>query len=168
MPARLSRRDFLKCSVVAGIGVYIAQPGSAALAALFERERLRPVPWDARSGHIRYHTDATAKVSGEKVFSFDMRARDLPGWPDTQSHAMLLRVTRADHAYAGFDLSVLGEGLRPDRIVTAADLQRDGVEEGHYRFLCTGDIESFKLLGTRFLQLPLEKVEHVDLETAVV
>ncbi|MDI9237312.1 molybdopterin-dependent oxidoreductase [Lysobacter sp. LF1] len=127
MPARLSRRDFLKCSVVAGIGVYIAQPGSAALAALFERERLRPMPWDAHTGHIRYRTDATAKVTGEKVFSFDMRARDLPGWPDTQAHAMLLRVTRADHAYAGFDLSVLGEGLRPDRVVTAADLQRDGV-----------------------------------------
>ena len=128
MPApRLSRRDFLKCSVVAGIGVYIAAPGSAALAALFERERLRPLPWDARSGTIRYRTDATAKVTGEKVFSFDMRGRDLPGWPDAQSHAMLLRTTRADSVYAGFDLSLLGDSLRPDRIVTAADLQRDGV-----------------------------------------
>lgn len=127
MPARLSRRDFLKCSVVAGIGVYIAAPGSAALAALFERERLRPLPWNPQTGHIRYRTDATAKVTGEKVFSFDMRGRDLPGWPDTQSHAMLLRVTRADHVYAGFDLSMLGDALRPDRVVTAADLQRDGV-----------------------------------------
>lgn len=127
MPARLSRRDFLKCSVVAGIGVYIAAPGSAALAALFERERLRPLPWNPRTGRIRYRTDATAKVTGEKVFSFDMRGRDLPGWPDTQSHAMLLRVTRADHAYTGFDLSMLGDALRPDRVVTATDLQRDGV-----------------------------------------
>ncbi|WP_342315960.1 molybdopterin cofactor-binding domain-containing protein [Lysobacter sp. FW306-1B-D06B] len=128
MPApRLSRRDFLKSSVIAGIGVYIAAPGSAALAALFERERLRPLPWDARNGTIRYRTDATAKVTGEKVFSFDMRGRDLPGWPDTQSHAMLLRATRADRVYAGVDLSVLGDALKPDRIVTAADLQRDGV-----------------------------------------
>ena len=49
MTASLTRRDFLKCSVVAGISVYIAAPGSAALAALFEEERLRPLPWDA--GH---------------------------------------------------------------------------------------------------------------------
>jgi CO/xanthine dehydrogenase Mo-binding subunit len=75
---------------------------------------------------MRYRTDATAKVSGEKIFSIDMRARDLPGWPDAQAHAMLLRVKRADRAYAGFDLSVLSE-LQPDRIVTAADLARDRV-----------------------------------------
>ena len=31
---------------------------------------------------IRYRTDATAKVTGEKIFSYDMRGRDLPGWPD--------------------------------------------------------------------------------------
>ncbi|MFC3550982.1 xanthine dehydrogenase family protein molybdopterin-binding subunit [Lysobacter cavernae] len=128
MPARLSRRDFLKCSVVAGISVYIATPGNAALAALFEKERLRPLPWDAKTGKIRYRTDATAKVTGEKLFSFDMRARDLPGWPQQQSHAMLLRTTKADQAYAGFDLSILGDGLQPDRIVTAADLQRDAVQ----------------------------------------
>lgn len=128
MPARLSRRDFLKCSVVAGISVYIAAPGSAALAALFENERSRPLPWDATTGRIRYRTDAAAKVTGEKVFSFDMRGRDLPGWPDMQAHAMLLRVTQANHVFAGFDLSILGSALKPDRIVTAADLQRDGVQ----------------------------------------
>jgi CO/xanthine dehydrogenase Mo-binding subunit len=122
-----SRRDFLKSSVVAGITVYVAAPGSHALAALLEKERLRPLPWDAKSGRIRYRTDATAKVTGEKIFSFDMRARDLPGWPRDQAHAMLLRVTHADRAYAGFDLSRLGSELKPDRIVTAADLRRDGV-----------------------------------------
>ncbi|WP_242111336.1 xanthine dehydrogenase family protein molybdopterin-binding subunit [Luteimonas aquatica] len=127
MTASLNRRAFLKCSVIAGIAVYVAEPGSAALAALFERERQRPLPWDARSGRIRYRNDATAKVTGEKVFAFDMRARDLPGWPERQAHAMLLRVTRADRAYAGFDLAALGAELRPDRVVTAADLQRDGV-----------------------------------------
>ena len=127
MPARLSRRDFLKCSVVAGISVYIVAPGSAALAARFEKERLRPVPWDAKTGRIRYRVDATAKVTGEKVFSFDMRARDLPGWPKEQAHGMLLRVTQADRIYAGFDLSQLGTELKPDRVVTAADLQRDRI-----------------------------------------
>jgi glutamate racemase len=35
--------------------------------------------------------------------------------------------------------------------------------EGAYHFLCTGDAETFRALGTRFLQLPLGRVEHVDL-----
>jgi glutamate racemase len=39
--------------------------------------------------------------------------------------------------------------------------------EGSYRFLCTGDTETFRALGTRFLQLPLGTVEHVDLRTEV-
>jgi len=38
---------------------------------------------------------------------------------------------------------------------------RDG--EGDYRFLCTGDVEAFEQLGTRFLQMPLGEVEHVQL-----
>ncbi|MEI2456306.1 xanthine dehydrogenase family protein molybdopterin-binding subunit [Lysobacter firmicutimachus] len=127
MPARLSRRDFLKSSLVAGIAVYVAAPGSDVLAALFERERLRPPPWDPARGRLRYRTDATAKVAGEKLFSYDIRSRDLPGWPAQQAHAMLLRATRADRVYQGFDLSALEAGLQPDRVVAAADLTRDGV-----------------------------------------
>jgi glutamate racemase len=36
--------------------------------------------------------------------------------------------------------------------------------EGDYRFLCTGDTEAFKQPGTRFLQMPLGEVEHIDLQ----
>jgi len=35
--------------------------------------------------------------------------------------------------------------------------------EGDYRFLCTGDPEAFRALGTRFLQMPLGDVAHVEL-----
>ena len=35
--------------------------------------------------------------------------------------------------------------------------------EGTYRFLCTGDVDSFRELGTRFLQMPLGEVERVEL-----
>jgi glutamate racemase len=35
--------------------------------------------------------------------------------------------------------------------------------EGEYRFLCTGDVDAFRELGTRFLQMPLGGVEHVEL-----
>jgi len=37
---------------------------------------------------------------------------------------------------------------------------RDG--EGDYSFLCTGDVDSFCDLGTRFLQMPLGDVGPVD------
>ncbi len=35
--------------------------------------------------------------------------------------------------------------------------------EGEYRFLCTGDVDGFRELGTRFLQMPLGDVQHVEL-----
>ncbi len=37
--------------------------------------------------------------------------------------------------------------------------------EGDYRFLCTGDTEAFRELGTRFLQMPLGEVERIDLRS---
>jgi glutamate racemase len=33
---------------------------------------------------------------------------------------------------------------------------------GTYRFICSGDPVEFRRVGTRFLQLPMERVEHVD------
>jgi len=42
---------------------------------------------------------------------------------------------------------------------------RDG--EGDYRFLCTGEVESFRDLGTRFLQMPLGDVDPVVVPTAI-
>ncbi len=35
--------------------------------------------------------------------------------------------------------------------------------EGEYRFLCTGDVDAFRELGTRFLQMPLGEVERIEL-----
>jgi glutamate racemase len=40
---------------------------------------------------------------------------------------------------------------------------RKGAVEGQYSFLCTGDTDAFRALGTRFLQLPLGEVEPVRL-----
>ena len=50
----------------------------------------------------------------------------------------------------------------------AETLARKGIEnspdrEGAYRFLTTGDVETFRTLGQRFLQLPLGAVEHVTI-----
>jgi glutamate racemase len=50
----------------------------------------------------------------------------------------------------------------------AETLARKGIEaergrEGDYRFLTTGNTELFRRLGERFLQLPLDGVEHVKI-----
>ena len=39
--------------------------------------------------------------------------------------------------------------------------------EGAYSFLCTGDATSFAEVGTRFLQLPMGTVDHVELPTGL-
>lgn len=52
------------------------------------------------------------------------------------------------------------------RTLEARGLSVAGRREGDYRFLCTGDVESFRELGTRFLQMPLGSVERVDVAAA--
>lgn len=64
-----------------------------------------------------------------------------------------VRLVTAGHAIAATVQRVLSEG----------GLGARGEEEGSYRFLCTEDPESFRELGTRFLQMPLGEVELADL-----
>jgi glutamate racemase len=50
----------------------------------------------------------------------------------------------------------------------AETLSRKGIEnagdrEGSYRFATTGDTEQFRVMGARFLQLPIGEVEHIPL-----
>jgi CO/xanthine dehydrogenase Mo-binding subunit len=127
IPFRPSRRQVLRASVIGGIAVYLAPLGSGAFASLVEQQLLTRPDWNSRDGALKYRIDATSKVTGEKVFARDIRARDMPHWPQQQSHALVLRATSADRSYAGFDLAVLRTDLPPDRVVTAADLLRDGL-----------------------------------------
>ena len=63
-----------------------------------------------------------------------------------------VRLVTAGHAIAA----------TAQRILEPAGLRAADGGEGDYRFLCTGDVESFRELGTRFLQMPLGEVEHVE------
>jgi glutamate racemase len=64
-----------------------------------------------------------------------------------------VRLVTAGHAVAA----------RVQRTLEARGLESPNEGEGTYRFLCTGDVESFRELGTRFLQMPLGDVEHVEI-----
>jgi len=50
-----------------------------------------------------------------------------------------------------------------EHALSTRSLRNPRAGEGQYRFLCTGDTELFGELGTRFLQMPLGPVEHVEL-----
>jgi glutamate racemase len=63
-----------------------------------------------------------------------------------------VRLVTAGHALAA----------AAQRLLESAGLEAHTDAEGEYRFLCTGDVASFRELGTRFLQMPLGEVEHVD------
>jgi glutamate racemase len=52
------------------------------------------------------------------------------------------------------------------RTLEGAGLARAADGEGEYRFLCSGEVDSFCDLGTRFLQMPLGDVEQVDIPVA--
>jgi glutamate racemase len=65
----------------------------------------------------------------------------------------------------GVTLVTSGAGVARsvERALASRDLLNPSTDEGSYRFFCTGDVESFHALGTRFLQMPLGEVVHVEL-----
>jgi glutamate racemase len=69
----------------------------------------------------------------------------------------------------GVTLVTSGTGVARsvERALASRGLLNPQVGEGSYRFLCTGEVESFRALGTRFLQMPLGEVAHVELGAGV-
>jgi glutamate racemase len=53
--------------------------------------------------------------------------------------------------------------LQVEHVLGSRGLATSNTGEGDYRFLCTGDVDAFRALGTRFLQMPLGEVEQVEL-----
>jgi glutamate racemase len=52
---------------------------------------------------------------------------------------------------------------RVEHALALRDLASTQVAEGRYSFLCTGDARAFAEIGSRFLQLPMGAVDHVEL-----
>ena len=53
-----------------------------------------------------------------------------------------------------------------ERALVGRGLARAQDRRGEYRFLCSADPASFRAVGTRFLQLPMGEVRHVDVAPA--
>jgi glutamate racemase len=72
----------------------------------------------------------------------------------------------------GRDITLVTSGAaaaaRVERALAVRGLESRRTGEGDYRFLCTGDVEAFRSLGTRFLQMPLGDVTHVEVAAAWV
>jgi glutamate racemase len=65
----------------------------------------------------------------------------------------------------GVSLVSSGTGVArsAERALAARELLNPRADEGDYQFLCTGPVESFRALGTRFLQMPLGDVAQLEL-----
>jgi glutamate racemase len=77
---------------------------------------------------------------------------------------MLQRTLGPDVRLISSGAAVAGE---VQRVLEERGLGTSREDEGDYRFLCTGDVGDFRELGTRFLQMPLESVEQVDLRSGL-
>ncbi|MBA2506113.1 MAG: glutamate racemase [Thermoleophilaceae bacterium] len=68
----------------------------------------------------------------------------------------------------GVEVITSGQAIADEvgEALAEAGIEREERRRGEYRFMCSGDAESFRAVGTRFLQLPLGEVRHVEVEAA--
>jgi len=173
--------------------VAVIQPEAEIAGALTQSGSVGVLatPATVRSGaYLRALSDQHRALTVTEVEAPDLAAVIQRGFPFSESVVEMVRSYCAPLKRAEVDTVILGcthyplvapmlqRTLGRDvRLVTAghaiaataqraleeAGLSRAGREEGTYRFLCTGDADSFRDLGTRFLQMPLGDVESVDL-----
>ena len=67
----------------------------------------------------------------------------------------------------GVAIAESGQAIADDveEALRARGLEADPERRGEYRFVCSGDPDEFKRLGTRFLQMPLGEVRRIDVAT---
>ena len=138
----------------------------------------------AADPHVVLHSVACPELAGviESGFPFDEALV-----ASVRAHCAPLRAAEVDTVILGcthFPLiapmlqRMLGRGVTlvtsgfavtrsVERALAARDLLNPREGEGSYRFRCTGGARAFAALGTRFLQMPLGEVDHVELAPGV-
>jgi glutamate racemase len=83
------------------------------------------------------------------------------------THYPLVRPVLQRALGRGVSIVSSGEAIASevDSRLREAGVGEDEDRRGQYRFLATGEPEEFRRLGTRFLQLPIAGVEHVEVTT---
>ena len=123
---RPSRREFVKWVSASGIALSLSRLGAAEAAGSPPRAVLPGRDgWNPAANGLG-RVDGVAKVTGAKLYAADFRASDLAGWPQTTSHAILVRAPDATRVYTGMDLARLSGALKPAVVVTAAELEKIG------------------------------------------
>ncbi len=124
MSMQISRRGFIKLGVIAGITIMVGK--FPFVEATEVNSGPTSTDWIGRDGKAKFRWDGIRKVTGQKNFARDFRAKDLEGWPEQQAYAFMLKSTKADRTFEGIDLSMLGDELQPDRLILQEDLVKDG------------------------------------------
>lgn len=80
------------------------------------------------------------------------------------THYPLVRPVLQRELGRGVTIVTSGEAIAAEveGTLRSQGLENDDHRRGDYRFLATGDPEQFRRAGTRFLQLPITQVEHVE------
>jgi glutamate racemase len=81
------------------------------------------------------------------------------------THYPLVRPALQRRLGRGVTLVSSGEAIAQEvegKLTDRGLAREDEARRGDYRFLASGDPDDFKRLGLRFLQLPINQVQHVD------
>ncbi len=125
---QLSRRGFIGAAGAGGVSVLyhdLAQaskpavaPLAAAQAHLGESAPQASAPgWSGAPGQARYRIEGLQKVTGQKIYARDFRAKDMLLWPPEERMAMVLRATLTDQLLMGLNLSMLNASSLPMRVI---------------------------------------------------
>lgn len=121
----ITRRQFLKITTASGVVLTFSNL-DFSLAQVSDPGKAK-IGWSDQPGVAKFRADGIAKITGQKIYARDFQAKDIPGWPQNERYAFVLRSNFCDAIFSGINLDVLPTDTRPRTIITAADLLRDGI-----------------------------------------
>ena len=157
----MNRRDFLKKSYYASLGVIVIRYLNSDEVSAGQQFGQLTLPNQNLAGKQLY--EGQLKVTGEKIYAIDFRAKDLPGWPATERRHLVLRANQTEQIYLGFRSEELRRDLGVFGFVTGDDIYRWGCR-GTAPFLSpqlyvkSGQHPSY--LGQPILQLTFPSTDH--------